>query len=95
MISGNEETTVAMFSRPVLSAATISRDGQFTAAITGHTLLVWKWIIPRGAGVNAEHWKPDMRTYLEPGVKYMSMILARNNLEVIVAGSNGTVRAAP
>lgn len=73
-----------MYSHPVVSACTVSRDGAFVAAVAGHSLIVWKWT---GRG-----WALDARAKLPEKVKYMSVAFLRAQLEVAAAGSDGTVR---
>lgn len=72
-----------MYSRPVLSACTVSRDGAYIAAVSGHLLVVWRWT---GKG-----WKVETRAKLPERVKYLGVVFIRSNLEVVVAGSDGTV----
>jgi hypothetical protein len=74
-----------MYSKPVLSACAASSDGAFVAGVCGSDLYVWKW----GAG----EWEPDVHAELETGVKYLSLSFSRANLEVLLAGSDGQVRA--
>jgi len=90
LLDTNEDASTSeepMYSKPLLSACSVSKDGYITAMVVGDMLIIYTLESHTGS------WKEERVCKLAAGARYLSIAFLRNNAELALGGTKGDVRS--